>query len=138
MLRIYLPHILLTASVAMAGIGIAARAARADEPSISGPFVHDNLAVFFLHGPSRPGPVPLTLDEGLERGLVKVLETGTVAELKVENTGTEDVLIHAGDIVKGGQQDRVVTTTFILKPNSCPVPLNVFCVEAGRWAARGR
>jgi hypothetical protein len=40
--------------------------------------------------------------------------------------------------VKGGRQDRVVTTSFLLPPKSGEVPLAAFCVESGRWAARGK
>ena len=137
MLRQFMPHILMAASAAAAGFAASIRTAVADEIRLSGPYEHDNLALYFVHGKSAEGPVPLTLDEALARDRVVVHETGTVAELKIENTGEEDVLVHAGDIVKGGKQDRVVTTTFILKPKSGATPLAVFCVESGRWAARG-
>jgi hypothetical protein len=68
---------------------------------------------------------------------VRVIETGEVNELKVENTGNEDVFIQAGDIVKGGKQDRVLTLSFVLPPKSGEVGLAAFCVEQGRWSARG-
>lgn len=137
MLRLHIPQILTALTLAAAGAGFAVRPALAEGIKVSGPFEHDNLAVYFLHGPSAEGPVPLTLDEALEKGRVEVSETGTVSELLIDNRGDEEVLVHAGDIVKGGRQDRVVTTSFILKAKSGPVPLAVFCVEAGRWAARG-
>ena len=111
--------------------------AQAGDQRISGPYTHDNLTIFLVHGASSQGPVPLTLDESLEKGGVKVHETGTVGELEIENAGDEDVFVNAGDIVKGGQQDRVVTASLILKAKSGRVPLSVFCVESGRWAARG-
>lgn len=109
----------------------------APEPRLDGPYTHANLSIYLVRGKGAEGPVPLTLEEALERKVVTVHETGTVSELAVENTGSEDILIHAGDIVKGGQQDRVLTTTMILKPGSGRVPLSAFCVEQGRWAARG-
>ena len=127
------------ASLAVLGIAIAApRLASADPaPVISGPQVHENFAVYFIHGPSAPGPVPLTLQEALAKGSVRVLETGEVNELKIENTGGEDVFIQSGDIVKGGRQDRVLTMSFVLPPKSGEVALAAFCVEHGRWSARG-
>jgi ARG/rhodanese/phosphatase superfamily protein len=127
------------ASLAALGIAlIAPRPAWADPaPVISGPHVHENLAVYFVHGPSAPGPVPLTLQEALAKGSVRVVETGEVNELKVENTGDDDVFIQSGDIVKGGQQDRVLTMSFVLPPKSGEVGLAAFCVEHGRWSARG-
>jgi hypothetical protein len=127
------------ASLAALGIALSvARPAWADPaPVISGPHVHENLAVYFVHGASAPGPVPLTLQEALAKGSVRVVETGEVNELKVENTGDDDVFIQSGDIVKGGKQDRVLTMSFVLPPKSGEVGLAAFCVEHGRWSARG-
>ena len=104
---------------------------------ISGPHVHENLAVYFIHGKSLPGEVPLTLDEAIKLARVRVVETGEVNELKIENLGDQPVFIQSGDIVKGGKQDRVITSSFILKPKSGEIPLSAFCVEHGRWSKRG-
>ena len=42
--------------------GLSAGTAFADPGTrISDPKVHENLAIYFIHGPSAPGPVPLTL-----------------------------------------------------------------------------
>ena len=85
---------------------------------ISGPHVHENLAVYFVHGVSAGGAIPLTLQEALAKGSVQVVETGRVNELQIENTGSEEVFIQAGDIVKGGKQDRVLTVSFVLPSKS--------------------
>jgi hypothetical protein len=90
-----------------------------------------------VHGDNAKGPVPLTLEEALEKKTVKVVETGSVNELKIENTGSEDVFIQSGDIVKGGRQDRVLTASFVLPPASGEIPVASFCVEHGRWSGRG-
>src|SRR5581483_12021116 len=45
--------------------------------------------------------------------------------------------LEAGDIIKGGQQDRIISMDLIVKPKSGEVPLPCFCVEAGRWTKRG-
>jgi hypothetical protein len=105
---------------------------------LSGPFTHENLSVYFIHGESAKGPVPLTLDEALARGKARLLETGNVQALSIENLGDEEVFIQAGDIVKGGRQDRVLSVSMLLTPRSGAVPISSYCVEAGRWAARGR
>jgi hypothetical protein len=107
------------------------------EPSVSGPLVHERLAVYFIHGPSVAGSVPLTLSEALAKGVVTVHETGDVNQLASENTSEEEVFIQSGDIVKGGQQDRTLTLSMIVPPRSGRVPLAAFCVEQGRWAQRG-
>lgn len=135
MLRQSILHVLAIAPL----FGFAfAQTARADEPlKVSGPHTHENLSIFFVHGKSADGPVPLTLEEALAKGFVEVHETDTVSRLVVENTGKEEVFVHAGDIVKGGRQDRVVTASFIIPAKSKKIEMPVYCVEAGRWAPRG-
>jgi hypothetical protein len=124
---------------AVSAFGFSTRPAAADQGMrISGPHVHANLAVYFVHGVSAGGAIPLTLQEALAKGSVVVAETGQVNELQIENTGSEEVFIQAGDIVKGGKQDRVLTVSFVLPSKSGRVPIASFCVEQGRWSARGK
>ena len=107
---------------------------------LAGPFRPSragNLAVYFLHGPSQPGPVPLTLGEALKQARVVVHETGFVERLEIENTGDEAVFVQAGDIVKGGRQDRVLTVSLLIPPRSGRVAIGSYCVEQGRWSRRG-
>lgn len=128
---------LLAAVAATFAFGI--RPAAADPATrVSGPHVHENLAIYFVHGASSGGPIPLTLQEALAKGSVQVAETGRVNELEIENSGADEVFIQAGDMVKGGRQDRVLTVSFLLPPKSGKVPIASFCVEQGRWAARGK
>ena len=109
----------------------------ADGTWVSGPTVFANLAIYFVHGASAGGAVPLTLEDVLAKGQVKVRETGSVNELTIENVGNDEVFIEAGDIVKGGRQDRVLSVDLLLPPRSGVVPIAAFCVESGRWTARG-
>jgi hypothetical protein len=104
---------------------------------ISEPIRHENLAIYLVRGQSAPGAVPATLEEALLRKTIVVHETGNVSELQIENTGDESVFIQFGDIVKGGRQDRVLTSSILLPPNSGKVALGAYCVEQGRWAKRG-
>jgi hypothetical protein len=128
----------MAVSAAAFGLGATARPALAATPQkLSGPFVHDNLTVYFIHGSSAPGAVPFTLAEALAKNTVKVIETGSVNNLEIENVGDTDVFIQAGDIVKGGQQDRVLMMSMVLPAKSGKVPIGSFCVEQGRWAKRG-
>jgi hypothetical protein len=94
---------------------------------VSGPIVHDNLAIYLVHGSGGGGAVPLTLQEALAKGAVKVHETGSVNALTVENTGKDEVYVQAGDIVKGGQQDRVLSVDLLLPPRSGEVSIAAFC-----------
>ena len=124
--------------VAAAAFAAGATAAEPEPYRISGPVVHENLAIYFVHGPSAAGPVPLTLQEALANGSAQVRETGNVNQLEVENTGDTEVFIQSGDIVKGGRQDRVLTVSLIVPPHSGPMPIASFCVEQGRWSGRGK
>jgi hypothetical protein len=114
-------------------------AAPATDPvRISGPVTHENLTVYFIHGTSAPGKAPLTLEEALTKRVVEVRETGNVNQLEIENRGNEPVFIQSGDIVKGGQQDRTLMVSLLLPPKSGRIPIASFCVEQGRWSARGK
>lgn len=108
-----------------------------DAYRVSGPITYENLAVYFVHGASKAGPVPLTLAEALTENSVRVLETGRVNELSIENLGDHEVFVQSGDIVKGGQQDRVLSVSLVLPPHSGAVPITAFCVEQRRWSKRG-
>lgn len=129
-------HVLAAGALWALSAGLAA--AESENYRVSDPVVHANLAIYFVHGASAPGPVPLTLEEALANGSAQVRETGNVNELEVENAGDTEVFIQSGDIVKGGQQDRVLTVSLIVPPHSGPLPIASFCVEQGRWSARGR
>ena len=118
-------------------VGGVAQAETADAYRLSDPAVHANLAIYFVHGQSRGGPVPLTLAEALAKKTIEVREIGRVNELTIENIGNEEIFIQAGDIVKGGQQDRVIAVSLLLQPHSGALSITSFCVEQGRWSARG-
>jgi hypothetical protein len=98
----------------------------------------------------------LTLEEGLASGEVTVSEQGadiiyrnrdgsrptvqnyggpSVNQLVLVNRGKRPLLLLAGELVSGGKQDRVIAKDRIVAPFSEPLPLNVFCVEHGRWSA---
>ncbi len=105
---------------------------------LSGPFTHKNLTIFLVHGrDTLSGKTPLTLEEAMDRKLVKVHETSDVNELEIENvSATDEVYVQAGDIVKGGKQDRVLTVDLIVPVRSGRMPISSFCVEHGRWQPR--
>ena len=114
----------------------AAYAAQSSTDRISGPVTHDNLSVYFIHGASKSGPPPLTLGEALAAKTAEVRETGSVNSLEIENLGDNPIFVQAGDVVKGGRQDRTLTVSLLLPPKSGRIPIASFCVEHGRWSAR--
>lgn len=106
--------------------------------TITGPAIHKGLSLYFIHGTSRGGAVPLTLQEALAKGTIVVEETQNINELTLENLGPEEVFIQAGDVVKGGFQDRVLSVSMLVAAKSGKMPIASFCVESGRWARRAR
>jgi hypothetical protein len=112
---------------------------QAGQYRLSGPYTHQNLTVFLVHGAEASASQSfLTLEEAMERKLVVVHETQEVNELSIENVSrSEEVFVQAGDIVKGGQQDRVLAVDLIVPARSGQIPVAAFCVEQGRWSARG-
>ncbi len=109
-----------------------------DEYRLEGPFTQDNLTVFLIHGKDKiKGATFLTLQEALVQKKVIVRETRSVNELSIENISSEEVYVQSGDIVKGGQQDRMMAVDLILPPRSGKIGISAFCVENGRWRKRG-
>lgn len=99
------------------------------EQTISGPFTHGQLSVFLVHGKgTRTGADVLTLQEALERGVATVHEGG----ISVDNRSDKALFIQSGDVIKGGTQDRTLPYDQLIPANAKRVPLEVFCVEAGR------
>jgi len=100
---------------------------------------HKNLQIYFVPGEDRAqGRKYVPLAEAMEKGIAQVNETGDVNSLTIENLSeTETVFVNAGDIVKGGKQDRYLANSLVVPPKSGKVTLASFCVESGRWSKRG-
>src|SRR2546425_8855431 len=102
----------------------------------SPPHAFGHLTIWIVLGDDElPVKAYMPLDEAMQAKHVTVHETGEVDKLRVEISGEHDVFIQAGDIVKGGRQDRVVRGDFIASNGSIVIP--AFCVEQGRWEQRG-
>ena len=145
-----------TVMLTMAGLVGDQQNARAGEVSpasgykVLEPIAHGNLTVFpVVAAKSYPTGQFLTLDEGLRSGEVVVTEAGNVQglirrhqapairhdgaqvnRLVLVNNSKRPLLLLAGEIVSGGKQDRVIGKDRIVPPESDPVDLSVFCVEA--------
>ena len=104
---------------------------------LSGPYTHQNLTVFLIHGKDQTTRTFLTLQEALAQKKVKVYETKDVNELAIRNLSNQDIYVQSGDIVRGGDQDRMISVDFIVPPRSGRMPIAAFCVESGRWNKRG-
>ena len=118
------------------------------------PVVHENIAIFpVVSGSSQDTSSFLTLEEGLASGEVIVSERGaagmvrdrgvvrppqydasaSVNQLVLINRSKRPLLLLAGELVSGGKQDRIIGKDRIVPVGAEPLPLDVFCVEHGRW-----
>ena len=119
------------------------------------PITYENISIFpVISSVSRDTSAFVTLDEGLSSGEVIVREQGSdgmarsrgvalpqyntsasVNQLVLINRGKRPVVLLAGELVSGGKQDRIISKDRIVAPGSDPLPLDVFCVEHGRWSS---
>jgi len=122
---------------------------------LADPIRYENLTLFpVLSRQSADTAGFATLDEGLSAGQVVVTEGGaemirrsrdghpvaipgqsgaSVNQLVLINRGSKPLLLLAGELVSGGKQDRIISKDRVVPPGAAPLPLDVFCVEAGRW-----
>ena len=114
-------------------------------PLLHEPAVFANLAVCLFGPPeagkkTAPGVSParefLVLGECLADGRAQLYETGNVGQLEIENLADLDLFLQAGDLVKGGRQDRTLGADFIVPARSGRMRVPAFCVEQGRWSQR--
>ena len=126
------------------------------------PITRGNLSIFPVVSRLRADTSGfMTLDEGVAAGVIKISERGqlesplyrnrdgvrpprtapswplsggpSVNELVLVNESSRPLILLAGEVVSGGKQNRIVGADLVVPPKSGPVPLNVFCVEHGRW-----
>jgi hypothetical protein len=120
------------------------------------PVTYENLSIFpVVNANSTDTSWFLTLDDGLASGEVQVREQGTegmvrnrdggirpaysngasVNQLVLINRSKRPLLLLAGELVSGGKQDRIIGKDRLVPAGSEPLPLDVFCVEHGRWSS---
>ncbi len=120
------------------------------------PVTYENISVFpVVSSYGQDTSAFLTLEEGLATGDVVVREQGSeglvrgrdgrpvpipqsgsgaaVNQLVLINRGKRPLLLLAGELVSGGKQDRIIGKDRIVPAGAPPLPLDVFCVEHGRW-----
>src|SRR5437879_5827636 len=122
------------------------------------PVTYENISVFpVVASYGQDTSAFLTLEAGLASGDVVVRERGSeemvrgrdgrpvyipqtttgasVNRLVLVNRSKRPLLLLAGELVSGGKQDRIISKDRIVPPDAEPFPLDVFCVEHGRWSA---
>src|SRR6266849_940775 len=100
------------------------------------PVTYENLTIFPVVSPEAAETSGfMTLEEGLASGEVVVAEQGGDILRRTRDAAPMGLVLLAGELVSGGKQDRIVAKDRIVAPRADPLPLDVFCVEHGRWSA---
>src|SRR5271154_5323664 len=123
------------------------------------PITYENISIFPVASSSGYDTSNfLTLDEGLTSGEVLIREQGaegmarsrggdarvipeyrgggaSVNQLVLVTRSNPPLLLLAGELVSGGKQDRIIGKDRLVPVGAPPLPLDVFCVEHGRWSA---
>ena len=117
------------------------------------PVSYENLTIFpVVTAQDTDTSEFATLDEALASGEAVITEQGAeirrtrdgsispnyslgprVNRLVLINRGKRPLILLAGEVVSGGKQDRVIGKDRIVPIGAAPLPLDVFCVEHGRW-----
>jgi hypothetical protein len=117
------------------------------------PVTYENLTIFpVVSAQEMDTSAFATLDEALASGQAVISEQGAemrrtrdggvvpsypsgaqVNQLVLINRGKRPLILLAGEVVSGGKQDRVIGKDRIVPIGAAPLPLDVFCVEHGRW-----
>src|SRR5262249_9447907 len=106
--------------------------------NVLAPIQYKHLAVFPVvkkGGAAQARADYLTLAEGLKSKQVRVTEHtggGQVNRVRIDNRSQRPLLVLGGEVILGGQQDRVIGKDTIVPPGQ-QVSMDVFCVERGRW-----
>jgi hypothetical protein len=109
-----------------------------DSIAIGNAICYKNLQLFPVYAiAGKDKPICITLSDAISNKKATVKETGSVNQLKIDNLSDDYIFILAGDIVKGGRQDRTMGNDVLIAPGEKNVPLESYCVESGRWQKRG-
>jgi hypothetical protein len=96
-----------------------------------------NLCIYFISSDDFISNTSLlTLQEAIRNNILLVSDTNKINKLLIKNNEHSDVFIQAGDIVKGGQQDRVFVNDLIIPAKAKGELVDVYCIESGRWNKR--
>ncbi len=78
------------------------------------------------------------LENAIKENKIRITEvssSGTVNTLYAENISKDTLFLMAGEIVKGGKQDRIIGSDVIILPNE-KKNISAYCVERGRWSTK--
>jgi len=115
---------------------LAAQQPSADSLSLGEPVTFGGLTIWIVESKDKFHHTYLTLEEALQNHRAVIHENNS-QRLWIENLSDTDLFIQSSDLIKGGQQDRMVESDLIISAHDTSHSLNVYCIEAGRSTKRG-
>jgi hypothetical protein len=153
--------IVIVVAAAIAAVNLCPRAGASNRQEtlaqpgwrVAQPITYANLTIFPVVSTQDANTSEfVTLDQALASGDAVVTEVGAdfrrtregvvpprfsngaqVNQLVFINRGKRPLILLAGEVVTGGHQDRIISKDRIIPAGAPPLPLDVFCVEHGRW-----
>lgn len=76
------------------------------------------------------------MSDAMAGGQLSVYESDSegYTAVRMVNHAKHPVYVMAGEVIRGGRQDRMITEDIVLPPESNPLLVTVHCVEQGRWS----
>jgi hypothetical protein len=108
-----------------------------DSLLVRGPYNYKDLSIFLLEAPDVSSHFYITLEQALVHHRAVIHEDNSQT-LWIENLSDSDIYLQSGDLIKGGQQDRMIESDMILAAHETSHDLHVFCIEKGRSFQRGQ
>ncbi len=71
----------------------------------------------------------------IQQQITSSSDSAQVNKVAVTNNSGKTLILIAGEVILGGKQDRIVGHDCIVASTNQPTPIDVFCVEHGRWQA---
>ncbi len=110
------------------------------DASVGKPVRVGALTIFPIYAHTNPAHVDtVSLETAIARGDAAVREVGpadgtgaTIGAVMLENRGTAPLLVLAGTVIEGGNQDRQFAEDFVIAGGKS-VDVGAYCVEQGRW-----
>src|ERR1700688_1757446 len=102
---------------------------------IASPVTYGNLTAYPITGGGARGTAPLTLQQAMGQGRVRVYHPERGPAM-IENLSDQPVFVQFGTLLAGGLQDQVVAQGLVVPPHSGLMPLPTFCADPFRSTGR--
>ncbi len=80
----------------------------------------------------------ISLARARSEGLAEIREAengASIHEIQIRNRSDMTIYVMSGDVIRGGNQDRVISTDLVIAPRETrQISGSVYCVESGRWS----